>query len=166
MYGEYGGSGRKWVLEIDGNIYNRNIQIYRNNTFGNNIIVFSGSQSIEIAAEAGTEFTIYLVTVPAAVRWFRGNGSNFRGAVIEYHAYSVRSGTIIGTIHIARDNSDNCITHTETGSGSSSLSQIDMWYRDNNESERDIYFRRLDNESDTLKVHWIAKMFYGNEYYD
>jgi hypothetical protein len=100
------------------------------------------------------------------VKWFTAEGSNFRGAIIEFHAYSVDAGTIIGTIHIADDDGDDQITHTETRSGSSDLENVDMWYRNPNGNEREIWFRRLDGESDTLKVQWIAKMFYGSEYYD
>lgn len=85
-----------------------------------------------------------------------------------FHAYSINDGTIIGTIHIARDSGDYDITHTESKSGSSSLNNVDMWFRTGagQFSERDILFRRLDGQSDTLKVQWSAKMFYGNEYYD
>jgi hypothetical protein len=101
------------------------------------------------------------------VMWFNANKSNFRGAVIDYHAYSVYSGTIIGTIHIADDDGDDNITHTETTSGGSSINQIDLWIRNaNNSNERQIWAERLDGQQDTIKIQWIAKMFYGTEYYD
>jgi hypothetical protein len=92
-----------------------------------------------------------------------GGAADFRGAVIDYHAYVVNEGTIIGTIHIADDDGDEFITHTETGSGSNDLSSSDLWYVTN---EGRIRFRQLDGEARTLKVHWTAKVFYGEEYYD
>ena len=97
-------------------------------------------------------------------RWFRAEGGNFRGATIDYHAYSRNAGTIVGTIHIANDDGDDNISHTETTSGGSDLQYVDLWHRQND--ERDIYFRRLDGNDDTLKIQWIAKMFYGSEYWD
>lgn len=112
--------------------------------------------------------TLYYRVVVGAepVRWFNAESYNFRGAVIDFHAFSQNAGTIIGTIHIANDSGNNLITHTETKSGSSDLVNIDMWYRNPNGSEREIWFRRLDGLSDTLKIQWIAKMFYGDEYWD
>jgi hypothetical protein len=98
------------------------------------------------------------------VRWFRAAGEDFRGAIINFHAYSRDAGTIIGTIHIADDTGDYNIQHSETTSGGSDLENVDMWVRQN--SEREIWFQRLDGEEDTLKVQWIAKLFYGSEYWD
>lgn len=111
---------------------------------------------------------LYRVTVGGApVRWFNAEGDNFRGAVIEYHAYSQDAGTIIGTIHIADDDGDDNINHTETFSGDDSdLAQVELWYRNPEGNEREIWFRRLDGEADTVKIQWIARMFYGSEYYD
>lgn len=97
-------------------------------------------------------------------RWWQAPGDNFRGAIIEYHAFSRDAGTIIGTIHIACDDSDDNITHTETSSGGSDLGNIDLWYRGGNEDE--IYARRLDSEDDTIKIHWTSRIFYGTETYD
>jgi hypothetical protein len=103
----------------------------------------------------------------APVVWWDKNelpsgGNNFRGAVIDYHAYS-GDATWIGTIHIADDSGDEFITHTETSSGSSDSQNDDLWVVNN---EGTISYRRLDGEAKTLKVHWIAKVFYGTEYYD
>jgi hypothetical protein len=92
-----------------------------------------------------------------------GGGNDFRGAIIDYHAYVVGRGTIIGTIHIADDDGDEFITHTETSSGSDNLSYSDLWYVT---SEGKIRYRQLDGSPRTLKVHWTAKVFYGEEYYD
>lgn len=107
-----------------------------------------------------------VVTGAQPVRWFNAEGANFRGAVIDFHAYGTNSGTIIGTIHIADDDGDDNITHTETSSGNTDLENVDMWYRNPNGNEREIWFRRLDNSEETLKIQWIARMFYGTELYD
>lgn len=102
------------------------------------------------------------------VIWWNKNelpsgGTNFRGAVIDYHAL-LNTGTIIGTIHIADDNGNDLITHTEVKSGwEEGLSNEDLWYVT---QEGQIRYRRLNEDSGRLKVHWIAKVFYGSETYD
>jgi hypothetical protein len=89
-------------------------------------------------------------------------GNNFRGAVIDYHAYTGES-TIIGTIHIVDDDGEEHISHQEVQSGSADGENDDLWLVQN---EGTISYRRIDGESKTLKVHWTAKVFYGSEYYD
>jgi hypothetical protein len=92
------------------------------------------------------------------------NGSSdFRGAVIDYHAYIPGMGTIVGTIHIVDDDGEDNITHTEVSSGASDLEYSDLWYVTN---EGEIQYRQLDNNSRTLKIQWTAKVFYGSEYYN
>jgi hypothetical protein len=90
-------------------------------------------------------------------------GSDFRGAVIDYHAYIPGRGTIVGTIHIVDDDGDEHITHTEVTSGSSSLEYTDLWLVT---SEGEIKYRQLDGDDRTLKIQWTAKVFYGSEYYN
>ena len=92
-----------------------------------------------------------------------GGSGDFRGAVIDYHAYVPGDGTIIGTIHIVDDDGEENITHTEVSSGSDSLENADLWYVT---SEGEIKFRRTDGDSSTLKIQWTAKVFYGSEYYN
>jgi len=91
-----------------------------------------------------------------------GTGSDFRGAVIDYHAYTGES-TIIGTIHIVDDDGEDHITHTEVQSGTTDGENDDLWVVT---SEGQIKYRRIDGESKTLKVQWSAKVFYGSESYD
>lgn len=91
-----------------------------------------------------------------------GGGANFRGAVIDYHAYSGEA-TWIGTIHIVDDSGENHISHTEVASGSTDSENDDLWLVQN---EGTISYRRIDGESKTLKVHWTAKVFYGSEFWD
>lgn len=91
-----------------------------------------------------------------------GGSSNFRGAVIDYHAYTGES-TIIGTIHIVDDDGEEHISHQEVQSGSTDGENDDLWFVT---TEGRIRYRRIDGESKTLKVHWTAKVFCGSETYD
>jgi len=91
-----------------------------------------------------------------------GGSTNFRGAVIDYHAYTT-SGTVIGTIHIVDDDGEEHVTHTEVVSGSSDAEFIDLWFVTN---EGSINFRRTDGIGSTLRVQWTAKVFYGSQTYD
>ena len=91
-----------------------------------------------------------------------GGSGNFRGAVIDYHAYT-GSGTIIGTIHIVDDDGENYITHTEVSSGSNGSMNDNLWIVT---SEGQIKYARFDGVVRTLKIHWTAKVFYGSELYD
>lgn len=87
---------------------------------------------------------------------------DFRGAIIDYHAYT-GDATWIGTIHIVDDSSDEHIAHTEVMSGSTDGENDDLWLVQN---EGTIKYRRIDGAAKTLKIHWIAKVFYGTEYYN
>lgn len=100
--------------------------------------------------------------VPAGDEW------KFRGAKIEYHAYSTDSGTIIGTIYIAHDSGDHNTTHLETTSGGNDTGAVILWHRDKSAyvNERKLFIYRLDGESSTTKIHWTAQVYYGTEYYD
>lgn len=89
-------------------------------------------------------------------------GGDFRGAVIDYHAFT-GDATWIGTIHVVDDDGEEHITHTEVSSGSTDAENDDLWLVQN---EGTISYRRIDGESATLKVHWSAKVFYGSEIYD
>jgi hypothetical protein len=91
-----------------------------------------------------------------------GGSSDFRGAVIDYHAYTGES-TIIGTIHIVDDDGEEHITHTEVQSGTEDGENDDLWVVTD---EGQIKYRRIDSESKTLKIQWAAKVFYGSEAYD
>jgi hypothetical protein len=91
-----------------------------------------------------------------------GGSGNFRGAVIDYHAYTGES-TIIGTIHIVDDDGEDHITHTEVQSGTTDGENDDLWLVT---TEGQIKYRRIDQEEKTLKIQWSAKVFYGSEAYD
>ena len=88
--------------------------------------------------------------------------NNFRGATIDYHAWTGES-TIIGTIHIVNDSGEEHISHSEVQSGSSDGENDDLWVVLN---EGTVSYRRVDGESKTLKIQWTAKVFYGSELYD
>jgi hypothetical protein len=92
-----------------------------------------------------------------------GGSNNFRGAIIDYHAYISGEGTVIGTIHIVDDDGDEHITHTELTSGSSDLENSDLWYVT---QEGQIRYRRIDGESSNMRVQWTARVFYGSDYFN
>lgn len=110
-------------------------------------------------------------TVPEV--WFDPNESpngsgNFRGAIIDYHAYVENGGTIIGTIQIANDGNRN-ITHSEVTSGNNyNLQYSDLWVYDNfyQDGNGRIAFRTTNGAGTGFNIHWTAKMFYGNDYWD
>lgn len=116
--------------------------------------------------EGDTLYMRYLGGGAPQVWWDKndlpGGSSDFRGATIDYHAFTGQA-TFIGTIHIVNDDGDEHITHTEVSSGSTDSENDDLWFVQN---EGTISYRRMDGESKTLKIQWSAKVFYGNEYYD
>ena len=128
-------------------------------------IAFNNSATLPVTENDTVYYRTY--TGGDSVVWWDSsdlpNGSSdFRGAVIDYHAYN-GDGTIIGTIHIVDDDGEENITHTEVSSGGSQLEYADLWYMTN---EGKLRFRQLNGESKTLKIQWTAKVFYGSEYYD
>ncbi len=92
-----------------------------------------------------------------------GGSTNFRGAIIKYHAYITDSGSMVGTIHIAKDSGDNNIFHTEVLSGGTDGENAILWHQNN---ENQIKYKRIDGEGSTVKIQWTATVFYGNEVWD
>jgi hypothetical protein len=89
--------------------------------------------------------------------------SDFRGAIIEYHALT-NYGTIIGTIHVAQDNNiTSTATHSENLKGNSDLNLVTLWESLGNDGQ--LYFSRTDNGNDWLAIQWTSKIFYGADYY-
>jgi len=158
-----------WRLTLDGEVVN-STGLYPYYLDSQNIIIFLGfdenDQYLVLPYSSGSTVFLELIIGGQPVRWFRAEGDNLRGAIIDYHAYVRNLGTIIGTIHISRDSGRYTIAHTESKSGSSNIDQADLWYRNRDGNEREIWFRRLDGQNDILKVQWSAKLFYGNEYWD
>jgi hypothetical protein len=117
-------------------------------------------------SEGDTVYFRYVGGGAAATWWDKadlpGGSNDFRGATIDYHAFTGDS-TWIGTIHIVDDDGEDHITHTEAQSGSSDGENDDLWYVT---SEGQIRYRRIDGAAKTLKVQWGAKVFYGSEYND
>ena len=89
--------------------------------------------------------------------------NNFRGAIIEYHALC-GAGTIIGKIFIAADD-ENAVTHMESMSGSSNLSEYEFWYAPN---YGQLAVRRVGtdatNDDTQVWIQWTSKIFYSSEY--
>jgi hypothetical protein len=130
-------------------------------------IWFNNNSNVPIPQVAGDEIIIRIISGADPQIWWNkselpSGGNNFRGAVIDYHAYTGEA-TWIGTIHIVDDDGDENIAHTEVSSGSTDSENDDLWVVDN---EGTIKYRRIDGESKTLKIHWTAKVFYGSETYD
>lgn len=129
------------------------------------IVLTNGGNLLQ--APGDTAILYRIITGADPVVWWSSadlpsGSSNFRGAVIDYHAYTSES-TIIGTIHIVDDDAEENITHTEVQSGSTDGENDDLWFVQN---EGTVSYRRIDGESKTLKVQWTAKVFYGSETYD
>lgn len=136
---------------------------------GNNIVLYASNENggVPVNYSEGDAFTVTKYTGAEPVVWWNknelpGGGSNFRGAVIDYHAYTGES-TIVGTIHIVDDDGEEHITHTEVQSGSTDGENDDLWLVT---SEGQIKYRRIDREAKTLKIQWSARVFYGSELYD
>jgi hypothetical protein len=114
---------------------------------------------------AGDTVDIRILTGGDPVTWWSSSelpsGSNdFRGAVINYHAYTGEA-TWIGTIHIADDDGNEYITHTEVSSGDTDDSMNDNLWIVTDEGR--IRYGRFDGEAKTLKIQWTATVFYGDE---
>lgn len=129
------------------------------------IVITNGLYVLQAAADSVIAYRIITGADPV-VWWDKadlpGGSADFRGAVINYHAYTGES-TIIGTIHIVDDDGEEHISHQEVQSGSSDGENDDLWLVT---SEGQIRYRRIDGESKTLRIHWTAKVFYGSELYD
>lgn len=142
-----------WLLKVlDGTV-----TVYENSQYSINL-EYNGDPVLWWNADDLTA-TIYA----DSSEWYR-----FRGAKIDYHAYSTDSGTMIGTIYIAHDSNDGNVTHIETGSGGNDLGTVNLWYRKNTnwEDERKLYMYRSDGESSTTRIHWTAQAYYSPEYWD
>lgn len=100
--------------------------------------------------------------------WWDINNSDsgsddFRGAIIQYHAFVQSKGTIIGTIHVASDYSVNGATHTEHLSGNSDLNYVSLWEGQGNNGR--LYFKMTNGDNRDIMIQWTSKVFYGNEFY-
>jgi hypothetical protein len=155
------GASAEFEISLDGGVTYTPASVI---SFPSTEIWFSTNSNVPIPQVQGDAVSIRITTGGDPVTWWDkselpGGSSNFRGAVIDYHAYT-GDGTIIGTIHIVDDDGEENITHTEVSSGSSDSENDDLWYVT---TEGRIRYRRLDGESNTLKIQWTAKVFYGSE---
>jgi hypothetical protein len=145
------------------------------NWYGARIGGYDGVSNLQIVLDDGIQLAFgqgqavhyQVITGADPVVWWDaaelpGGDADFRGAKIDYHAYTTES-TIIGSIHIVRDSGEEHISHMEVQSGTTDGENDDLWLVQN---EGQIKYRRLDGEGKTLKVQWSATVFYGSEYYD
>jgi hypothetical protein len=155
--------------------YVMEVSVDQNNWISAYIGGYNGLDAMQIVLNNGATLQVYdndtiyyrINTGGEPVVWWDrnelpGGGADFRGATIDYHAFTGES-TIIGTIHIVRDDGEDHISHTEVQSGSSDGENDDLWLVT---TEGQIQYRRIDKEAKTLKVQWSAKVFYGSELYD
>jgi hypothetical protein len=101
-----------------------------------------------------------------AVKWWDPNefatAANFRGGVVEYHAYT-DAGTFIGQIMLASDTNTNNRTHSEVTSGDQEQGEMQFWY--NGGDRTTLWFKGKSGSSKNIMVQWTARMFYGSEYW-
>lgn len=130
-----------------------------------------------LSVSEGSLFTLVVEYGGPAVAWWNADTLGFvpesdewqfRGAKIDYHAYSQDNGTIIGTIYIAHDSGDHNVTHLEVTSGANDNGTVVLWARNENSysDERVLFAYRTDGEPDTIRVHWTAQVYYSPEYLD
>ena len=154
-------------VSLDQNVWRRAVYSEYSGAPGSETFTFGLTGSATLFVNGGLTVYYRIVTGSGPVVWWDmanlPNGdNNFRGATIDYHAYTGES-TIIGTIHIVNDSGEEHISHSEVQSGSSDGENDDLWVVLN---EGTVSYQRIDGESKTLKVQWTAKVFYGSEYYD
>lgn len=99
-------------------------------------------------------------------KWFdvadsTGGNNNFRGAIIQYHAFFDNRGTVIGTIHLGNDYTQESATHTEHLSGNQNLQYATLW--DCNGERGQLFFKMTNGNSQGVMIQWTAKIFYGSE---
>lgn len=131
--------------------------------------VITLAESIPAFANS-TPFTLTYDTTSTGipVAWFDVNNVatgavNFRGAVINYHALSEDSGTLVGTINMSNNNGGTFVTHSESGSGVTTLYNNILWGRFGSDGNK-LYYYRTDGIESAISIHWVAKLFYGADY--
>jgi len=101
-----------------------------------------------------------------SAKWFdianhTSGTTDFRGAIIQYHAYIMNRGTIVGTIHLSNDYTQQQATHTEHLSGDSGLQFVTLW--DGNNERGQLFFKMTDNQNWQAMIQWTSTVFYGQE---
>jgi hypothetical protein len=116
----------------------------------------------------GTSFTYEQGQSPT-VWWDADNsplgGNQFRGAIIEYHAYvsGNGNGTIVGQLIIAQDQTVEP-THTENLSFYGTSAGIKVWERPNWKQIGYSNSTLSSGQIDNVMIMWTAKVFYGQEF--
>lgn len=133
---------------------------------GNLQIVLNNGLTLSVAAETTVYYRVSTGNEPV-VWWdatdLPGGSSNFRGAIIKYHAYDNNAGTMVGTIYTVDDDGDENVSHAEVFSGGGDGDTIILW---DQTQEGQLKARRTNGESTTIKIQWSATVFYGSEYWD
>jgi hypothetical protein len=119
---------------------------------------FTTSSSFDISwGDAGTGPVVW---------WDAANSpegaTNFRGAIIEYHAFCKTSGMVVGNVIISNNGTNtNHVTHTQTISGSNQMNAYSFW-NINNDSQ--VRFSGAQYDQDVY-IQWTSRVFYGPETY-
>ena len=101
-----------------------------------------------------------------SAKWFdiadhTSGSSDFRGAIIQYHAFIQNRGTIIGTIHLTNDYTQEEATHTEHLSGDSDLQFVTLWKCNNERGQ--LFFKMTNEQNWQAMIQWTSTVFYGQE---
>ena len=107
----------------------------------------------------GTSFSIVWGSAGTGpVTWYRMsnadlNSNQFRGAVVNYHAFVANYGTVVGQLILSYDGSLT-VTHTESKSGNSTLNGFNFWTVTSN----GIGFTSGNYDTDVI-IQWTSVVF-------
>lgn len=125
-------------------------------------VTYTAGDTVQIVWNDNTQSPVQAVWWDAALS--KNGSGNFRGAIIEYHAYC-SDGTAIGTIHVTSDR-NMVVSHHESMSGRNGISNYEFWAAG---GYGEIAVRRIGNDSNNtdnqIWIQWTSKIFYGSDLY-
>jgi hypothetical protein len=156
----------EWDVTINGETY----ETYGYTT--ESYIVFYITSSEQISYLQGDAIEASYTVGGDPVMWWNvdkapSGSKDFRGAIINYHAYVSNGdgGTIIGQINFARDSGSRTLSHSESYSGSFGLQDVQPWINVTSDSQT-VYVSRTSLQSCNITFHWTSTLFYGSDYWD
>ena len=178
-YGDGTGQTGQWTFDNTGNL-----------TIGGNLIFADSTVQTTAAVNPDSDWTnpnnntwhirtynggysfTYAQGASPTVWWDAANSplgglNQFRGAVIEYHAYisGNTNGTVVGSIIVAQDGTTNIeATHTENIDLFNNASTVNFWSRP---SYTQLGYSNsgltVSGQQDNVMIMWTARVFYGAE---
>ena len=178
-YGDGTGQTGQWTFDNTGNL-----------TIGGNLIFADSTVQTTAAVNPDSNWTnpnnntwhirtynggysfTYAQGASPTVWWDAANSplgglNQFRGAIIEYHAYisGNTNGTVVGSIIVAQDGTTNIeATHTENIDLFNNASTINFWSRP---SYTQLGYSNsgltVSGQQDNVMIMWTARVFYGSE---